>query len=99
MISLFLIMRRALLGASTMSYSVYPSSWPRFTDAISIYWIFPLYLETDKVSVNWEVKNHISIGLSEGDLISVRGYGRFKLEKINGLSRKGRMHVVILKYI
>lgn len=56
-------------------------------------------IETDKVSVNWEVKNHISIGLSEGDLISVRGYGRFKLEKINGLSRKGRMHVVILKYI
>ena len=56
-------------------------------------------IETEKVSVNWEVKNHISTMLNEGDLLSVRGYGRFKLDKINGLSRKGRTHITIQKYI
>jgi len=56
-------------------------------------------IETDKVSVNWEVKNNVSLSLKDGDLISIRGYGRFKLDKINGLSRKGRIHITILKYI
>jgi RNA-binding protein YlmH len=33
-----------------------------------------------------------------GDLISVRGLGRFRLEEIGGISRKGRQHVKISRW-
>ena len=33
-----------------------------------------------------------------GDLISVRGIGRFRLEEIGGISRKGRYHVQISRW-
>ncbi len=51
------------------------------------------------VLVNFEETENISKTLSEGDIISVRKKGRFKLSHIGGLTRKGRYSVVIEKYI
>ena len=42
------------------------------------------------VKINWEPIDKSARGESEGDAISVRGYGRFILHSIEGLSRKGR---------
>lgn len=36
--------------------------------------------------------------LTEGDVISVRGCGRIRLEEVGGLTRKGRLSVVIFRY-
>ena len=51
------------------------------------------------VSLNWEETDNISKGLSEGDIISVRGKGRFKVSRIGGLTRKGRYSITVERYI
>ncbi len=35
----------------------------------------------------------------EGDVFSIRGYGKFLFEKASTLSKKGRYHIIIKKYI
>ncbi len=51
------------------------------------------------VSVNWEETENVSKTLSEGDIISVKGKGRFKLSHLNGQTKKGRDSIVIEKYV
>ncbi len=49
-------------------------------------------IKSDKVKVNWEPIDKASKEVSKGgDLISTRGYGRFILYSIDGISRKGRI--------
>ncbi|NLY47165.1 MAG: RNA-binding protein [Tissierella sp.] len=43
------------------------------------------------VKINWEPIDKPAKEVSEGDVVSVRGYGRFILYSIEGLSRKGRV--------
>lgn len=42
------------------------------------------------VKINWEPMDKPAREVNEGDVVSVRGYGRFILYSIDGLSRKGR---------
>ncbi len=42
------------------------------------------------VKINWQPINKPASQVSEGDIISVRGFGRFILYGIDGISRKGR---------
>lgn len=49
--------------------------------------------------VNWKVELDPSAAIEVGDMISLRGYGRFKLLELGGRSRKDRIHVTIGKYI
>lgn len=51
------------------------------------------------VTVNWEPAEEVSLVLNENDVLSVRGYGRMKLSKIGGTTRKGRISVVVSRYI
>ena len=51
------------------------------------------------VSLNWEETENVSKSLSEGDIISVRGKGRFKVSCIGGLTRKGRYSITVERYI
>ena len=37
--------------------------------------------------------------LSEGDGVSVRGFGKFRLERVGGLSKKGRIFIEITRYL
>jgi len=48
---------------------------------------------TQRVKVNWEPIDKISKDVKEGDIISVKGYGRFILSKIEGTSKKGKIKV------
>ena len=48
--------------------------------------------------VNYFLKNDCSFQLSEGDVFSVKGYGKFRLEEISGVTKKGRIHITVLKY-
>ncbi|MEE1014178.1 MAG: YlmH/Sll1252 family protein [Clostridia bacterium] len=51
------------------------------------------------VTVNWEPVEEVSRTLKEGDMLSVRGYGRMCLSRVGGVTRKGRCSVTISRYI
>lgn len=36
--------------------------------------------------------------VKQGDVFSVRGFGKFRLEEISGVTKKGRIHITVLKY-
>lgn len=52
-----------------------------------------------KVKLNYREENQSSKIVKEGDLISVRGYGRFFLEEAGNETRKGRLHITIKFYV
>ena len=56
-------------------------------------------IEGGKVFVNGRLAASSSCQPKEGDLISVRGMGRFRLQEIGGQSKKGRIYVTLFKYI
>lgn len=49
--------------------------------------------------LNWKVEEDPSIPLKDGDVVSLQGFGRFKVLEVEGMSRKGRMRVRIGKYV
>ena len=56
-------------------------------------------IRTDRVDVNHLTAGSASKELREGDILSVRGCGRFILSGINGETKKGRIHIILKKYI
>ena len=56
-------------------------------------------IRSEKVDVNHFTASSVSHELNEGDVISVRGSGRYILSAVRGVSGKGRIHVEVLKYI
>lgn len=50
------------------------------------------------VSLNWEEINSASKQVEEGDLISARGVGRMRLERVGNLTRKGRIGITIVRF-
>lgn len=56
-------------------------------------------INSAKVKVNWEPIERVAEELSEGDMISVKGFGRFILYSINGISRKGRNLITVRKLV
>lgn len=51
-----------------------------------------------KTRVNYRLQLKPDISLEEGDLVSVRGLGRFKLMENNGTTRKGRASMTLFRY-
>ena len=56
-------------------------------------------IESEKASLNWSVCTASARNMNEGDVFSARGFGRFKLESVAGLTKKGRVSIEILKYV
>ncbi len=56
-------------------------------------------IHAERVSVNHIVKNEIALKLNEDDLLSVRGFGRYRIGETGSKSRKGRTYLEIIKYI
>lgn len=50
------------------------------------------------VAVMYETVQSVSYQLSQGDIFSVRGYGKFVLDSVNGKTKKDRIHITIKKY-
>lgn len=57
------------------------------------------YINGDKVNVNWELATSASQMLKEEDVISVRGYGRMILDRVGGITRKGRRSIIVKRFI
>ncbi len=51
----------------------------------------------EKVKVNYKTVSGLAAQIAEGDMVSVRGYGRFVLKEIQGATRKDRLRVIISK--
>lgn len=55
------------------------------------------YLEEERVFVNFKEEIRSSKNVNEGDFITIRGKGRFKISKILGTTKKGRIPLEIEK--
>lgn len=55
-------------------------------------------IRSEKVYVNHLPVTSISHELKEGDMISARGSGKFILDNSKGITKKGRIHVIIRKF-
>ncbi len=56
------------------------------------------YIEAEKVFVNGQVTTNVSRNLKDGEIISVRGIGKFKFDSACGQTKKGRTVVTLLRY-
>jgi RNA-binding protein YlmH len=56
-------------------------------------------IKGDRVQVNWQVAKGPAQDVAEGDVISLRGKGRMELVQITGISRKGRIGVLLKRYM
>ncbi len=56
-------------------------------------------IRSGQVSVNFFEVDEISHPVAEGDIFSIRGYGRFVLSHVGGLSQKGRLHLLGHQYV
>lgn len=56
-------------------------------------------IRSEKVDINHFTASSVSAELHEGDVLSIRGCGRFVLAGIEGSTKKGRIHIKLRKYI
>jgi len=56
-------------------------------------------ISTEKVKLNWAVTTDAAKKISAGDIISTRGRGRIRVDQVLGETRKGRIGLIIKKYL
>lgn len=56
-------------------------------------------VESGRVQVNWQECAKPDKLLAAGDTVSARGFGKFTLEQVGGVTKKGRLSIVIKRYI
>ena len=49
--------------------------------------------------LNFEVESAPDAELDAGDIFSIRGYGRYKLQSYDGENRRGRCRITVYKYV
>ena len=52
-----------------------------------------------RVQVNWQECTKPDRAVAERDTISARGYGKFQLLEAGGITKKGRICVVVKRFI
>lgn len=57
------------------------------------------YIRGGLVTLNYRQVQDISCHVAEGDVFSVRGWGKFRVSEISGPTKKGRLHIIIEKFI
>jgi RNA-binding protein YlmH len=55
-------------------------------------------IKAGRCRVNWKVEEDPSANLKEGDVVSIQGFGRFKVLETGGLTKKGRYRIKVGKY-
>ncbi len=55
-------------------------------------------IQQGRIQLNYEEVTSSSIKLAEGDIFVVKGFGKFRLKTVIGLSKKGRLHILIEQY-
>ncbi|MBQ9109976.1 MAG: RNA-binding protein [Oscillospiraceae bacterium] len=57
------------------------------------------YIRGGLVSLNYVQVQDVSCQVAQGDVFSVRGFGKFRVSELNGPTQKGRLHITIEKYL
>lgn len=55
-------------------------------------------IQSGKVFLNGRICTENAKKLEEGDIFSIRGYGKFRYDKANAISKKGRYHITVQQY-
>lgn len=58
-----------------------------------------LFVKSVGVDINYKKIYSPDTHINAGDIFSARGYGKFILDNINGITKKGRIHISVKKYI
>lgn len=56
-------------------------------------------IKAGRCRLNWKVEEDPSAQLREGDVVSLQGFGRFKVLEIEGTTKKGRVRLKIGRYV
>lgn len=56
-------------------------------------------IRAGRCRVNWKTEEDPSETLHEGDIVSIKGLGRFKVLEADGVTKKGRIRVKVGKFI
>ena len=56
-------------------------------------------IESGKVQVNWRECAKPDRLLAEGDTVSARGFGKFELTEVGGVTKKGRTSILLKRYV
>jgi RNA-binding protein YlmH len=56
-------------------------------------------IASGRVQVNWRECTKPDKLLSQGDTVSARGFGKFELTEVGGVTRKDRTSITIKRYI
>lgn len=56
-------------------------------------------IAADKLKVNWQPVKNASQIVKEGDVISMRGRGRVEVAAVTGTTKKGRLGILLKRYI
>lgn len=56
-------------------------------------------IKTGRLRVNWKVEEDPSKPLKAGDIVSLQGFGRFKVLSLDGVTKSGRTRVKVAKFV
>ncbi|MFD0588045.1 RNA-binding protein [Paenibacillus sp. GCM10027627] len=56
-------------------------------------------IRAGRCRINWKTEENPSETLNEGDIVSIKGLGRFKVLEVDGVTKKGRIRVKVGKFI
>lgn len=56
-------------------------------------------IATGKVKLNWQEAKSAAQNVKAGDIVSIRGRGRVEIAAINGQTKKGRLSIVLTRYM
>jgi RNA-binding protein YlmH len=56
-------------------------------------------IQAGRCRVNWKPESNPSVPLKAGDVVSMQGFGRFKVLEVGGVTKSGRMRVKVGKYV
>ncbi len=56
-------------------------------------------IKAQLVKLNYSLVSSVSLKIKDGDKISIRGIGKFKIEQLGPLTKKERLQISCLKYI
>lgn len=56
-------------------------------------------IKGERVKLNWKTVRDPSRGVAQGDTLSIRGRGRVVVEEVQGTTRKGRINLLLKRYI
>ena len=56
-------------------------------------------IKGQNVKINWKEAKNAAQTVNQGDIISFRGRGRVEVDEIKGTTKKGRISIILKRYI